>query len=147
MKSQIAICGMVFLAMLAGILFTDPSTEWYACVRPSITPPDNAFPLAWTIIYIMIAISFVRTRKDKAIYRLFILNLCLTVLWCYLFFTQKAPKSAFVTIIALWLSIAAIIKMTTDAPTRYMMFVYLAWVTFATVLNWVALRNDEVCKK
>jgi len=128
-----------------GALMTDLG-PWYANLRkPSWQPPDWLFGPAWTLIFGLCAISGYlawrnapnRGGRDGVI-ALFALNGFLNVLWSALFFRLKRPDWALPEAGLLWLSILLMIV----ALPRYskaastLLLPYLAWVSFATILNW-----------
>ncbi len=76
------------------------------------------------------------TSTKNAIY-LFVLQLLLNGLWSLLFFGLKNPLLAFIEIILLLLLIFETIKSfkKIDSSAWKLLVPYLAWVSFATVLN------------
>lgn len=149
-----AIAGLaVALCALVGTYFTNKRVEskWYECIKPKITPPAIVFPIVWTILYVLFAIAFGRTlhlyASDFALVFAFILNLICNALWCYLFFAGKSLVPAIITIVTLMLTLVAIfVRASQDRFVRYSMVPYMAWVTFATVLNAMALPNGPKCE-
>ena len=144
----------VIVTALLGSHFTSESvqTEWYDCVRPSWSPPNVVFPIAWSILYLLLALSFGLSLERR--YRLesaFILNLCLNVAWCYLFFSKKALQASLGTIIALLGTIWFIIYKTgwqreNGLIIAALMIPYALWISFASILNWQALQNVSKCQ-
>jgi len=118
--------------------------EWYAQLwKPSWNPPNRIFGPVWTTLYIMMAVAAWRVwrldndgRRRKALV-LFLVQLCLNAAWTPLFFGLKHPALAFGDIVLLWLALgattAAFFKM--DRVAGWLMVPYLAWVSFAAVLN------------
>ena len=66
----------------------------------------------------------------------------LNVLWSELFFRWQRPDLAVLEVVALWLSIIAMMKIVSLASWKFarLLAVYLAWVTFAGVLNLEIVR-------
>src|SRR5215831_5209947 len=118
--------------------------EWYRSLRkPRFTPPDKAFPVAWTAIYALIAYSGWRvwnaapsSQRDKAL-RLWISQLASNAQWSKLFFGKRSPVLALADIFALEGSIIGYIAAAhkVDRTAAYAFVPYAAWVAFATVLN------------
>lgn len=133
-----------------GAMATTPEIDgWYRTIeKPSWNPPDAVFGPVWTTLYIMMAVSaWLVWRTDKAIasklpLSLFGVQLLLNVGWSWIFFHFHQLGWAFAEIIVLWLAIVA----TTLAFFRVsklagaLMVPYLAWVSFASVLNFAIWR-------
>jgi translocator protein len=144
---KVLIISLVIVAIVAflGSLFTNPATssQWYKDIRPSITPPNFIFPIAWTILFILIGISlyFAWINSDKKekgkIALVFGINFVLNILWSILYFGLRNFKLAFVEIIILWISILTMILVVRriDKKAAWMLVPYLVWVAFASVLN------------
>jgi benzodiazapine receptor len=122
---------------------------WYRDLRkPSFTPPDNVFPVAWTTLYALIAYSGWRvwsaapSRQRDAALRLWISQLAANAQWSKLFFGQRRPTLALVDVFALEGSIIAYIAAAhkVDRAAAYAFVPYAAWIAFATVLNAEILR-------
>lgn len=118
--------------------------EWYAALaKPSWTPPSFVFAPVWSILYVLMGLAawLVWRRAGffgaGAAFGLFLFQLFLNALWSYLFFGLHRPDFAFSDIVALWLVILvntiAFWKIST--PAGLLMLPYLAWVSFAGVLN------------
>jgi len=139
----------VIVASFLGSLFTSSSvnSSWYQSIKPAITPPNWVFPIAWTILFGLIALSMFlglsnSKPKDKGkILNLFIINLMLNVLWSVFFFGLKDVTVAFICLIALWISILVMIAglLKVSRPAAYMLIPYYLWVTFAGILNYLAM--------
>lgn len=138
--------GFCFLAAGIGSVFTTPAIDsWYATLnKPVFSPPNWVFGPVWTLLYLLMGISlyFVWIAKtEKKAKRhgitLFFIQLALNVLWSMLFFGLKLPIAAFIGIVLLWLAIFLTIKnfLHISKFTGWLLIPYLAWVSFATVLN------------
>jgi tryptophan-rich sensory protein/uncharacterized protein YbjT (DUF2867 family) len=122
---------------------------WYAAVqRPSWNPPNWVFGPVWTVLYIGMAIAawlvWRRTGLADAWLPLLLfgVQLCLNASWSALFFGMRSPGIAFADIVLLWFAILATIiafgRISNLAAT--LLVPYLAWVSFATALNWSIWR-------
>ncbi len=141
------------VAGLIGAVATAPAiSSWYVYLnKPFFTPPGWLFGPAWTLLYLLMGISAYlvyqkgfRDEKVKHALYLFAVQLGLNILWSFIFFGFKLPLPAFAEIVVLWvfiyLTIKAFLKL--DKTAGYLMVPYLAWVTFASLLNFaVALMN------
>ncbi len=135
---------VVHLAAFVGSRFTDTG-NWYETVKPRITPPNYIFPIVWTILFILISISFYFVLvskkgkwKDRAII-LFVINIILNGLWSYLFFGLQNPVMAFFELILLWITILLMIYTSSkiNKTASYLLIPYLLWVSFAGILNYL----------
>jgi tryptophan-rich sensory protein len=132
------------LAGLIGSIFNFASIPtWYAgLTKPSFNPPNWVFGPVWTLLFLLMGISFYLVwshgfGNSKIALWLFILQLVLNILWSALFFGLRNPGIAFVEIVLLWISIAATIFSfySISRPAAWLMVPYIFWVTFAAVLN------------
>lgn len=139
----------VYLVALLGSMFTSAGTKsfWYLTVKPSITPPGWVFLVVWNILFFLMAISLyfvLAYRKNKKL-RLkaqiaFSANLLLNFSWSFLYFGLRKPAFAFIELIALWISIVAMIYFSyrISRKSAWLLVPYLLWVTFAGVLNYLS---------
>lgn len=134
---------LCYLPGLLGSLFTNPNSLWYQSLnKPFFNPPGWVFGPVWTLLYIMIGISlYLIIEKDWKKYKIaltfFGIQLFLNGLWSFLFFGLQMPMLAFVEIILLWIFILLTIiwSYRISKLASYLLMPYLAWVSFATVLN------------
>lgn len=136
---------IVFAALTAATAASGATFEpgaWYEGLsKPDWTPPNWAFPVAWTILYIMIAIAgwlAWRALGVGAAVAVWLVQLGLNALWSYLMFGRHDIGLALADIGLLWLTIAGFIALTwTHARAAAVLFLpYWAWVTFAAALNY-----------
>ena len=142
--SLIVFFALTFAAALFGAQFKPG--EWYvALAKPTWTPPSWVFGPVWTLLYIMIAVAgwmVWRQRGFGPALVVWSVGLVLNALWSWLFFGQRLIGMALVDIVALWLTIVAFIAAAYPVSrTASFLFVpYLAWVSFATALNFAIWR-------
>ncbi len=141
--------GVVFLTALLGSIFTAPNSDYYNSIRPSITPPGWVFPIAWNILFFLIAISLYiawtksrNKRQKNALAWIFGINLFTNFLWSVLYFGLQNPAFALVDLIAIWFSILGMIYITykINKISSYLLIPYLLWVSFAGVLNYLSIK-------
>jgi tryptophan-rich sensory protein len=129
----------------AGSAVTIPAVQgWYQTLHhPAITPPDGLFAPVWTMLYLMMAVAGWRAweregfgRRSPALW-LFLLQLALNGLWSVMFFGWHWIGGAVLEIAVLWLAIATTTRhfARLDRVAFGLMLPYLAWVSFAAVLN------------
>lgn len=140
---SIAIC---LLAGGLGTIFTIPSIPtWYATlVKPSFSPPNYLFGPVWTILYILMGISLyliwkkgTKTQKVREALMIFGLQLFLNAVWSPIFFGARNLFVALIVIIFMWYFILKTILSfgKINKTASYLLYPYLAWVSFASILN------------
>lgn len=134
-------------AGLIGLIFTLTGPDsWYAALnKPFFNPPNWLFGPVWTILFILMGIAlFLVWRQGwhqdnvrKAL-KLFFIQLGFNIVWSYFFFSLENPRLAFLEIIALWLAIVAtmIAFYSVERRAAWLLWPYLAWVSFAAFLNY-----------
>lgn len=138
--------GLVFAAALSGAVFK-PGPWYDGLAKPSWNPPDWAFPVVWSILYIMIAVAGVlvwRAEGWGTAMAFWAAQLVLNALWSALFFGARRMDWAFYEVLLLWLSIIGfIVTAWPVSATAALLFVpYLAWVTTAAALNRTVWRMN-----
>jgi translocator protein len=139
-----------FAAPGFGGAVTTPKIEtWYsALVKPSWNPPNWIFGPIWSSLYFCMAIAAWRVWRQEGFsgatlpLALFGVQLVLNVLWSCIFFGLEMPGLAFAEVLLLWAAIAAtMIAFWQRSMVAGILFVpYLAWVSFASVLNFAIWR-------
>ena len=144
-KLVIAVAVPLLVGGLSGFATSRGVEAWYpTLVKPSFNPPSWIFGPVWTALYILMGVAaFLVWRKGlatkgvKAALLLFAVQLALNGLWSILFFGLRSPGWALVEIGLLGLAIVGTLiafwRLTTAAG--WLVVPYLAWVSFAAVLN------------
>jgi tryptophan-rich sensory protein len=123
---------------------------WYdALSKPSWTPPNWAFPITWTVIYLMIAIAgwliWDQPHPSRGLLlALWSAQLLLNAAWSYIFFGRKEIGIAFADLAGLWITITGftIIAWDVDYRAALLFLPYLIWVTYAGALNAAIWRKN-----
>lgn len=140
---------LCFLAPALGA-FTGPD-GWYASLhKPSWNPPGWVFGPVWTLLYTMMAVAAWLVwrrgglRQQRWPLSLFLAQLVLNAAWTPLFFGLHRPGLALVDIVLLWLALVATITAfrRVHRGAGWLLVPYLAWVSFAAVLNFVLWRMN-----
>ena len=144
-KTVIGLTGWLLLCFAAASLGTVfMPGEWYAGLhKPAWNPPGWIFGPVWSALYTMMAVAawLVWQRGGFAAQRRplgwFLAQLVLNAVWTPLFFGLHRPGVAFAEIILLWLAIAAtlVAMRPVSRAAAWLLVPYLAWVSFAAVLN------------
>lgn len=143
--TYLAACGA---AAATGAMF-QPG-EWYrGLAKPTWTPPDWVFPVAWTVLYISMSYAAARvaglsgtvaaTGQALAFWSL---QIALNTLWTPIFFGLRNMRAGLIVIVLLWLAVAAtmISFARIDWFAGLLMAPYLLWVSIAAALNRAVLK-------
>lgn len=132
------------MVALVGMTITDTGSWYRGLVQPRWAPADAAYGVAWTAIYAFTALAGVTGwlampvgREREWLIGLFALNGFLNIVWSLLFFRLHRPDWASIEILALWLSIAALLVFIWRRSMigAVLLLPYLLWVTFAGYLT------------
>ncbi|OGM83513.1 TspO protein [Candidatus Woesebacteria bacterium RIFOXYC1_FULL_41_14] len=143
LSASILIC---LLVGMIGSLITYPAIPtWYAgLVKPIFSPPGWLFGPVWTILYILMGVSLfmvwkkgIKDKKVRLALKFFGIQLFLNGIWSPIFFGLKNPLFAFMVIILMWFFIrkTIIAFAEIDKKASRLLYPYLVWVSFASVLN------------
>ncbi len=151
MKSGIVLLLFIsaaFAAAAVGALFA-PGAWYVQLAKPVWNPPAWIFAPVWTLLYISIGVSgwLVWRRTGllaNAAFTAFTVQLLLNATWSWLFFGLHRPALAFADIVLLWVSILVTLLLFWRVTwlAGAMLIPYLAWVSFATLLNWTLWRMN-----
>ena len=137
-----------FAAGTTGAMF--PPGDWYDDLnKPSWTPPNFLFPLAWTTLYLCMAYAGARvaiSAENGLALALWSLQIALNTLWTPVFFGLQRIKAGMVVLVLLWIAVAAsmIALWQVDWIAGALFVPYLAWVSTAAALNYSVMRlNPE----
>ena len=150
LRQFIGLLGWIGLCFSAAASAVFVSTDgWYAALlKPSWNPPAWVFGPAWTTLYLMMATAAWLVwreggwKQQGRALTLFLVQWLLNALWTPLFFGMHQTGLALVEILLLWLMIAATLRAfwRVKKSAGWLMVPYLAWVSFATVLNYTIWR-------
>ncbi|WP_371424588.1 TspO/MBR family protein [Tardiphaga sp.] len=144
---RLLLCLAICLGIgVVGSLSTKPEIAgWYAgLAKPFWTPPPLVFPIAWTALYILMAIAFWRLwdRTAPSMGRsramtLFGVQLVLNAAWSPVFFGWHGIRTGLVIIALMVVAIAATIFSASrvDRIAGWLLVPYLCWVLYASTIN------------
>ena len=127
-----------------GSFFTTPNiASWYAFLnKPFFSPPNWLFGPVWTLLFILMGISFYLVwRKNERgsgwALLFFIFHLAINILWSAVFFGSRNPGGAVIVIGVLWLMIISLMFWfwRFNKIASWLLLPYLLWVSFASILN------------
>jgi len=139
--------GVSFSASFIGSVatFSGKSFAWYDSLKkPVFTPPGWIFGPVWTLLYLMMGIAaFLVWQKGLSNSRVrialacFVVQLIFNAAWSPIFFGFHSVRLALLDIILLWLAILATVISfwRVDRLAAGLLLPYIAWVSFATILN------------
>lgn len=132
------------VAAIGGSATASSVGDWYLGLsKPTWNPPSWVFGPAWTLLYLLMSIAAWRVwlRRDEPgatrTLQLHGLQLVLNALWSIFFFGMRRPDLALIDILIL-LGLLIVIQFRLfrfDRTAAYLWLPYVAWVTFATMLN------------
>lgn len=145
----LSLAAVALVSAIGGWASSAAIPEWYqGLAKPKLNPPDWVFAPVWTLLYILMAIAAWRVwRRATGSARgwalgLYTVQLGLNLLWSLLFFAARRPDLALIEIAlllaAIWATIIAFRRI--DRCAAWAMAPYLAWVAFASYLNFAIWR-------
>ncbi len=140
---------LTFLAACGGAAATGAMFQpgaWYdALQKPSWTPPNWLFPVAWTTLYLLMSLSEMRVAQlpdaGQAL-TFWAMQIAFNTLWTPVFFGLRRMRAALVVMVFLWASVAAttVTFWQVDWLAGLMFLPYLVWVSVAGALNFSVWR-------
>ena len=148
-KNNFKLAASILLCLSAGTagsFFTATSVDtWYRAInKPVFTPPGYIFGPVWTLLYILMGISFYLLwrkgfdkRHSKRALWVFMVQLLLNPVWSFAFFGARSPLAGLIVIALLWaaiiLTMAGFFRVSRIASI--LLIPYFLWVSFASILN------------
>lgn len=142
---------VTFLAAALGARASISAASFYATLAlPAWAPPASLFGPVWTALYALMALAAFLAWRERGwraatpALTLYLLQLGLNTLWSWLFFGWKQGALAFADILLLLVLIIAtlIAFWRIHKFAACMLLPYLAWVGFATVLNYAVWQAN-----
>lgn len=132
------------LGAITGFLLAGSMDVYNLVEKPLLAPPDWAFPVAWGILYALMALAaYLVWRWQKPGWQptlvLWGVQLAVNLAWPWLFFALEAFGLAFVWLVALWVLVLLLMIrfFRQDRIAGWLLVPYLAWITFAGYLNFM----------
>lgn len=140
---KIYIKSILIPVIVGGIvgLFISSSIDYNSLQQPPLAPPSILFPIIWTILYILMGVSYGILKSkgltNQKINLIYYIQLVVNALWSIIFFLLKWRLFAFLWIILLdILVIVMIIRFyKKDKISGFLQIPYLLWILFASYLN------------
>ena len=149
MKEKIKNLFIIILPLLGGILVSllTNSKNYKVINKPPLSPPSIVFPIVWTILYILMGISFYLTNKEMdndQINKSFIMQLIINYIWPFIFFNLKlyAISALWLVLLIVWVFRMTIELYKSKKIAGLLQIPYIIWLLFALYLNiGVAILN------
>jgi len=132
----------LILGGLVGFLTSSSVNVYQNLIKPPLSPPSFLFPIAWTILYILMGISAYLIYISDSPYKknaliIYIIHLIINFSWSFIFFNMQNFLFAFIWLVILWLLVFLMIKYFAkiNKAAAYLQVPYLLWLTFAGYLN------------
>lgn len=135
----------IFLPLVVGVIVSiiiKDSIDYEIIVKPPFAPPSFLFPIAWTIIYLLMGIAYYLFRKNgnentNKVIIVYYLQLLVNALWSIIFFVFKWRLLAIIWIILLLILVVYLFVSfgKKDKTSAYLLIPYVVWLVFATYLN------------
>ena len=140
---------VMLLGFLSGQVGSSADSPWFAALeKPAIFPPPATFAIVWTVLYAMMGFAFALVCASwGARYRMpaivaFVVQLAINLAWSPIFFAEHEMTLALYTIVLLDVAVTATIVLfwRVRRLAAWLLLPYLAWILFATALNWQFLQ-------
>jgi len=137
---------VVLLGYLSSVISGSGAQDpWFAeLAKPETYPPAVTFGIVWTVLYVLMGVAFAvvcsawgaRARTGAIV--AFVVQLAINLAWSPVFFGQHMIFEALVVILALDAALIATVYLfwRVRPLAGALLLPYLAWVLFATLLNW-----------
>lgn len=139
---------------ITSLLIPNISSIYGELVKPNFAPPAIVFPIAWTILYMLMGIAsysvyvlkYDNIDVSSAIF-VYAIQLLLNFLWTFIFFGFNLYGLAFLELVVLVLFVMLTIKRfykKAGKNAALLLFPYLIWIIYAGVLNFFIWMLNEM---
>lgn len=144
MKKLLTNAFYIFFPLIIGIsvsLITKNNIDYNTLKQPPLAPPSILFPIVWSILYLLIGISYYLYKKntytEKTETIIYYAQLFVNSLWTIIFFILKLRFFSIIWILILVILIYLLISLFKQKykPSAYLLIPYLIWCIFATYLT------------
>ncbi len=130
----------LIVGFLGSLVQESSIVQWYPLLNKSpLTPPNMAFPVAWTILYVLMGVSIgvLINKGNRSLIALWGVQLLVNFLWSVMFFMLENPLMGLIDIFILdalvFMYIIRSYKI--SKPAAYLFIPYMVWILFASYLN------------
>lgn len=138
-KSTFYLFFPLLVGTIIGILIKN-NIDYSNLVQPPLAPPKILFPIVWTIIYLVMGISyFIYRKKDNDFLEklVYYFQLFVNAMWSIIFFLWKFRLFSIIWIILLVILVILLMYLfyKKSKISTYLLVPYIIWLIFATYLN------------
>ncbi len=127
---------------ISGFIFKSDTVFYKSLNKPPFAPPSIVFPIVWSILYILIAISMYLIYKDMSykdtsdFNKTLLVNYFSNQIFSFLFFTLKSPFLALIDTIIVFISSLFLYYEAKELnkTSAKLLIPYIIWNLFATIL-------------
>ena len=126
-----------------GSLIGNVQDGFEGIIKPSFTPPAIVFPIAWTILYVLMGVSSYiisesnSENKSRAL-TIYGIQLLLNASWTFFFFNLNWFLFSFILVIIILVLVFIMIKeyYSINKIAAYLQIPYVLWLIFAAILSY-----------
>ena len=134
---------------LSALITTNKMELFETVAKPPLAPPRWLFPVAWTILYILMGIAsyllyIADTEEGREALVLYGVQLFFNFFWSIIFFNLEAYWFALIWLFIMWIIILLLLIKSKKVDERafWLLLPYFIWTTFAFYLNFgIAVLN------
>lgn len=142
-KIKIYIKAIAIPLIVGGVVgfLISKSIDYNDLEKPPLSPPSILFPIMWTILYILMGVSYGMLQNkslvNDQVKLIYYVQLVVNAFWSIFFFLLKWRFFSFLWIVLLAILVYTMIKVfkSKDKIAGILQIPYLLWVVFATYLN------------
>lgn len=130
----------VVVGGIVGLLISS-FIDYNSLQKPPLAPPSILFPIMWTILYVLMGISYGilenKSLVDSKINLIYYIQLFVNAMWSIIFFILKWKLFAFIWIVLLDILVLIMIIQfyKKNKLSGLLQIPYILWILFASYLN------------
>lgn len=130
----------LILGSLVWLLLMNSFDFYKELIKPPLAPPNWLFPIMWSILYLLMGVSYYLVNKDYSntiVRQVYYLQLFFNLLWPIIFFIfeQLGLSSLWIIVLDILIIIMIYMFKQINKKASYLQIPYLLWTIFATYLN------------
>lgn len=148
----VTVPGIVLLGFLGSVVSgSGVGNPWFdSLVKPSLYPPPQVFGIVWSVLYVMLGVAFALVLSARGAWWrgraaiAFLVQLALNLAWSPVFFGLHDIRAAMIVIVVLdaLVLVTVVLFWRVRRVAGLLLLPYLAWIGFATLLNWEFLQAN-----